>query len=202
MSKNNFKIAAVVILAAILTAASNVQGITYAQQHKYPSFKAAQMQRDRSKAAAEAAAEKPSKAQESLEAIYSRRLPGLQAALQRVIDQLEAGYSQNDMVEELRKVQTLVDDLQKALGEHVKSKFINSRCPILRMPIDAASVPANLTRDYRGQKVAFCCEGCPAAWDKLPDAEKTTKLRAVIEKPKEDDPSGPGHTHPMGSMMM
>jgi hypothetical protein len=45
--------------------------------------------------------------------------------------------------------------------------------------IDAANVPANLVREHRGRKVAFCCAGCPGAWDKLTDAEKDAKLGAV-----------------------
>ena len=55
----------------------------------------------------------------------------------------------------------------------------NSRCPIMGSPIKPESVTANLTRDYKGQQIGFCCAGCPAAWDKLTDAEKQAKLNAV-----------------------
>jgi hypothetical protein len=37
-------------------------------------------------------------------------------------------------------------------------------------------VPATLTREFKGQKVAFCCGGCPAAWDKLTDEQRRAKL--------------------------
>jgi cobalamin-dependent methionine synthase I len=45
--------------------------------------------------------------------------------------------------------------------------------------IDPAKVPDSLTRQYKGQRVAFCCAACPAAWDKLTDAQKDAKLKAV-----------------------
>jgi hypothetical protein len=57
--------------------------------------------------------------------------------------------------------------------------FANDHCPIMGTPIDPAKVPEGLTREFKGQKVAFCCAGCPAAWDKLSDAEKEAKLDAV-----------------------
>jgi hypothetical protein len=63
-----------------------------------------------------------------------------------------------------------------------KSGFVNTRCPIMGSPIDPAKVPANLTREFKGQKVAFCCSGCPAAWDKLTDQEKEAKLKEAAAK--------------------
>ena len=60
--------------------------------------------------------------------------------------------------------------------ETPKVEFVNSKCPIMGKPIDPATVPANLVKDFAGQKVAFCCAGCPAAWDKLSDVEKIAKL--------------------------
>ena len=59
-----------------------------------------------------------------------------------------------------------------------KIEFANAKCPIMGSPIDPATVPANLVKDFNGQKIAFCCAGCPEAWDKLSDAEKTAKLAA------------------------
>lgn len=55
---------------------------------------------------------------------------------------------------------------------------VNTRCPIMNKAIDPANVPEPLTRMYKGQKVGFCCGGCPARWDKLTDAEKDAKLEA------------------------
>lgn len=64
----------------------------------------------------------------------------------------------------------------------VKAKFINTRCPIMGTPIDPNNVPDNLTRVFKGQKVAFCCGGCPSQWDKLSDKEKEAKLRDAASK--------------------
>jgi hypothetical protein len=64
-------------------------------------------------------------------------------------------------------------------GAMAAAEFVNVRCPIMGTPIDPAAVPSELVRVYKGQKVAFCCGGCPAEWDKLTDAEKDAKLAAV-----------------------
>lgn len=57
--------------------------------------------------------------------------------------------------------------------------YANTKCPIQGNVINPAKVTPELTREYKGQKVAFCCGGCPAAWDKLTDAEKDGKLKAA-----------------------
>ncbi len=65
-------------------------------------------------------------------------------------------------------------------GSRAQSRdLVNSRCPIMGSAIKPESVTANLTRDYKGQKIGFCCAGCPSAWDKLTDAQKQAKLSAV-----------------------
>jgi len=56
---------------------------------------------------------------------------------------------------------------------------VNTKCPIMGGKIDPANVPAKLTRMFKGQKVGFCCGGCPAKWDKLTDEQKEAKLNAV-----------------------
>lgn len=56
------------------------------------------------------------------------------------------------------------------------SPFANVRCPIMGSPIDPATVPDSLVREFQGKKVAFCCGACPPAWDKLTDAEKAEHL--------------------------
>ena len=60
--------------------------------------------------------------------------------------------------------------------------FVNQHCPITGEAIDPSSVPASLIREYKGQKVAFCCATCPPAWDKLTDAEKDAKLAKAQKK--------------------
>ena len=56
---------------------------------------------------------------------------------------------------------------------------VNDRCPVMGGKIDPGKVPAGLTREFKGQKVGFCCGGCPATWDKLPEPEKQAKLDKV-----------------------
>jgi hypothetical protein len=59
------------------------------------------------------------------------------------------------------------------------SPYVNVRCPIMKGEIDPAKVTDATTRVFNGQKVAFCCAGCPEKWDKLSDKEKQAKLDAV-----------------------
>lgn len=54
---------------------------------------------------------------------------------------------------------------------------VNTHCPIMGTKIDPNSVPDYLTREFKGQKVGFCCPSCLPSWDKLTDAEKETKLK-------------------------
>ena len=58
---------------------------------------------------------------------------------------------------------------------------VNTTCPIMGKQIDPADVPATLTREWNGQTVGFCCAACPAAWDKLSDAEKKQKLMEPMD---------------------
>jgi hypothetical protein len=73
-----------------------------------------------------------------------------------------------------------------------KNKIVNVRCPITGNKIDPDDVPANLTRVWNGQKIGFCCGGCPPAWDKLDDAHKQAKLDAAKAKTPDEDDNG-GH---------
>ena len=58
----------------------------------------------------------------------------------------------------------------------VASKYVNEYCPIMGGPIDPETVTPELSRQYDGKLIAFCCPGCPEQWDKLTDAEKKVKL--------------------------
>ena len=77
----------------------------------------------------------------------------------------------------LAKAREGIAHARKAMGP--AAAIANARCPIMGSKIDASKVPAKLTRMYKGSKVAFCCGGCPAAWDALTDAEKQAKLKAA-----------------------
>ena len=61
---------------------------------------------------------------------------------------------------------------------------VNVKCPIMGGAINPAKVPDNLTRTYKGQKVGFCCAGCPDAWDKLSDEQKDAKLAKSLPEKK------------------
>jgi len=70
--------------------------------------------------------------------------------------------------EELKK---LLAQLRKDLRPPAEP-VANARCPIMGSKLDRGSVPANLTREFEGRKVGFCCAGCPVAWDKLPESKR------------------------------
>jgi hypothetical protein len=79
---------------------------------------------------------------------------------------------------------TACNEEKKAGGEAAKTvACVNGTCPIMGNAIDPAKVPVSLTRDFNGQKVGFCCGGCPPAWDKLTDDQKAAKFAAVMAKP-------------------
>jgi len=60
-------------------------------------------------------------------------------------------------------------------------KVVNARCPIMGTKLNRDKVPASLTRTFQGQKVGFCCGGCPGKWDSLSDEQKAAKLKAAME---------------------
>jgi len=111
----------------------------------------------------------------SLEEIYSRDLPIAILSIGQAIKAAETGDKKTELAELNKAVNTLVT-IHAALGKHVKPQFVNSRCPIMGSPIGRDRVDPSLTRDYNGQKIAFCCGGCPSAWDKLTDTQKQAKL--------------------------
>ena len=111
----------------------------------------------------------------SLEEIYSRDLPMAMLSIVQAIKAAESGDKKTELAELNRAVNTLMA-IHTAIGKHVKPQFANSRCPIMGSPINRDKVDPSLTRDYNGQKIAFCCGGCPSAWDKLIDAQKQAKL--------------------------
>ena len=85
---------------------------------------------------------------------------------------------------ELAKARGLVAKSHKAMAAGSGPKFVNVRCPIMGSAIRPDKVTAALTRTLNGRKVAFCCGGCPGAWDKLSDADKEAKLAKSKAKPK------------------
>ena len=111
----------------------------------------------------------------SLEKIHSVHLPMVSQSIDKVIKAVEAGNKETALAQ-LHKAQQMLAAINEDIGKYVKPKFANVRCPVMGSPINPDKVAKNLIRDYKGQKIAFCCRGCPATWDKLTDAEKDSKL--------------------------
>jgi uncharacterized ParB-like nuclease family protein len=65
---------------------------------------------------------------------------------------------------------------------------VNTKCPIMGGKVDPAKTPAELTRQFQGQTVGFCCGGCPAAWDRLSDDQKAAKLAKLAPNADAPDP--------------
>lgn len=55
---------------------------------------------------------------------------------------------------------------------------VNAYCPIF----DDNKVNPNLTAEWQGKTVAFCCAGCRAKWAKLSDQRKTEELAEAMAK--------------------
>ena len=111
----------------------------------------------------------------TLETLHSQKLPMLSHSIEKAIQAVKSSDDEAAL-SELLKAQKSVDAIEKALGTHIKPKFANTKCPIMGSPINPEKVSDDLIRDFKGQKVAFCCGGCPATWDKLSDTEKESKL--------------------------
>ncbi|MDD5134802.1 MAG: hypothetical protein PHP01_05270 [Phycisphaerae bacterium] len=120
----------------------------------------------------------------SLEKIHSEHLPMISQSIDKTIEAIEAGNKETALAE-LHKAQEILALVKDGIGKHVKPKFANIRCPIMGSPINPDKVAENLIRDYNGEKIAFCCGGCPGQWDKLTDSEKDAKLAKVKPEPIE-----------------
>lgn len=114
----------------------------------------------------------------NLEEIYSRDLPMVMLSIEKAARAMEAGDKTATEGELLTARQILIA-LNGILDEHMKPRFANSHCPIMGLPIEVSAVDESLIRDHTGWKVAFCCAGCPKAWDRLNDAQKHFRVRGV-----------------------
>jgi len=172
---------------ATLTAAAITVGIgstamatNYAQQFKQPRMGGLRTRTSAPKPASKAS----SQPAETLDDIHAKRLPALKATIERAIRHLKAGH-QEAALDELAKSQDAIASLEKAIGQHVKPRFPNARCPIMGSPINVGNIAEELTRTYKGQKIAFCCAGCPAAWDRgaiLSTPERVPPTEQAVRK--------------------
>ncbi len=70
-------------------------------------------------------------------------------------------------------------------AETANANYVNTYCPIMQQNKISGDVPDSLVTEFKGRKVAFCCAGCPAAWDELSEQEKIAKLQDVGVDPSE-----------------
>lgn len=54
---------------------------------------------------------------------------------------------------------------------------VNTKCPYSGQPANA-----DIASEFKGQKVAFCCNGCKSKFDKGTDADKAAKLATAMAK--------------------
>ncbi len=120
----------------------------------------------------------PKTAPLSLEKVHSGHLPMVSASIDKALKAVQSG-DKKTALSELNKAKKMIAEIHLAIGKLVKPKFANVRCPIMNSPIKPDKVSKDLIRDYKGAKIAFCCAGCPEAWDKLSGTAKAAKLAKV-----------------------
>ncbi|MCS7469842.1 hypothetical protein NZK35_24585 [Stieleria sp. ICT_E10.1] len=71
--------------------------------------------------------------------------------------------------------------------------FANTKCPIM-----GGKPTSELTAEYEGKTIGFCCEGCPEKWAALDEdvkAEKFAKVDAQAGHDHGTDDDHAGHDH-------
>jgi DNA repair exonuclease SbcCD ATPase subunit len=117
-----------------------------------------------------------------LQQVQIESVPNALKAIAAAKEAIQAGHAEHALAE-LQKAEQALKVIQTSLAQYTGPRFANTTCPIMGSPIDPDKVPENLTRTYQGQKVAFCCGGCPGAWDKLTDAQQDAKLNQASAQP-------------------
>lgn len=114
----------------------------------------------------------------SLEMTQAHHLPALSVLLEKAAAAVKAGDDKAALAH-LQTAQSMLEMVKQAVGKAVAPAFANTKCPMMGGVIQPEKVTPALTREFNGQKVAFCCGGCPDMWDKLSDAQKQAKLETV-----------------------
>jgi hypothetical protein len=78
-------------------------------------------------------------------------------------------------------------------SEATPVNFANAKCPIM-----GGKPTAELTTDYEGKTIGFCCDGCPEKWETLSDDEKAEKFAKVDAHAGQDHADG-GHSNSVHS---
>ncbi|MBN1765183.1 MAG: hypothetical protein JW860_08000 [Sedimentisphaerales bacterium] len=128
----------------------------------------------------------------TLNQIHAEHLPMALKAIDKALKAIESG-EKSVAIEELNMARSNIVIAHEALGHLVKPVFANNKCPIMGSPINPDKIGEDLIREFKGQKVAFCCAGCPVTWDKLSDAQKEDKLNKVKIEPSVSPQAG--HIH-------
>ncbi|TWU46769.1 hypothetical protein [Rubripirellula reticaptiva] len=63
--------------------------------------------------------------------------------------------------------------------------FANAKCPIM-----GGKPSAELTTEYDGKTIGFCCDGCPEKWAALTDEDKAEKFAKVNAHAAHDHAAG------------
>jgi hypothetical protein len=66
----------------------------------------------------------------------------------------------------------------------------NRICPMDDSKIDPAKLTAGATREYKGEKIGFCCAGCAQMWDRLSDEQKREKMEIAQRQTEGDATTG------------
>jgi hypothetical protein len=69
--------------------------------------------------------------------------------------------------------------------------FANTKCPIM-----GGQPSADLTVDYGGKTIGFCCDGCPQKWATFSDQQKAEAFAKVDAL---GDQADSGHDHAEGN---
>ena len=132
----------------------------------------------------------------SLSQIHGKTIPDALKAVATAKQAIQAGHKAHALAE-LQKIELALQLTHQTLARHVQPSFVNATCPIMGSKINPAKITDDLIREYKGQKVAFCCAGCPAAWDKLSSTKKEAKLIASKHEsvPAHNHADHSGHVH-------
>jgi hypothetical protein len=112
----------------------------------------------------------------TLEQVKNKVLPMSLKSVASITKAIESGDKETAL-KELAHLQAMLEQIQAIINKQVNSSFANTKCPIMGQPLDPKQVPDHLIRAYKGQKIGFCCAGCPEKWDGLSEAQKEAKLK-------------------------
>jgi hypothetical protein len=130
---------------------------------------------------------KPAMTEQQFYRMQAAHLSAAIKSIDQAVGAVETGEKETALAQ-LKSARQLITQAQEALERRIEPKFVNVKCPIQGTPINPDKVTDQLIREYKGQKIAFCCAGCPQAWDKLTDFEKEAKLAEALPAKPQTNP--------------